>query len=412
MGRHPVRDVLLLPAMQHGPGEDLAHVAGTQQHASGAHHASGEQTPVRFSDAPSLGVIVRRARLTDALALSRYPNRQEMNHPGSSRSDSDPARAIIRGALPFTHNRQPVFVASAEEDRRILGFAQFRAAGPDQRWLAESIGANAGVYDPEPVVSELLRHVIKSAGLDGVKRLYAKVNPDSPLKVSLRQNGFSAYARERVMASNTVPVMASTQGARVQEQADVWAIHQLYLQSTPREVQYAEALTSHSWDVDVMLRSSGYGCHGWLVADDYFAVGYVRAMTRRDAHIVDFMVSAEHRDVFPILMSAVFHELSRMQSRRVYVVVRDYQSEYIPFLYELGFGIELAQEAHIRYTTVSMRSAVIAPNLMAIDPKAEVPARRVPTFFGGTMDSFDTPEGQMPMEDWPVTSLGALDKGE
>jgi len=28
------------------------------------------------------------------------------------------------------------------------------------------------------------------------------------------------------------------------------------------------------------------------------------------------------------------------------------------------------------------------------------------------MDSFDTPEGQMPMEDWPVTSLGALDKGE
>src|SRR5690606_15816104 len=110
-----------------------------------------------------------------------------------------------------------------------------------------------------------------------------------------------------------------------QEQADVWAIHQLYMHSTPRDVQYAEALTSHSWDVQAMWRDSGHGCRGWIIADDHLATGYARAVSRRDAHIVDFMLSPERRQDFPRLVSAVFKELSALPSRHVYVVVRDYQ---------------------------------------------------------------------------------------
>jgi hypothetical protein len=374
--------------------------------------ATDEASAARLQDAQHVRVAIRRSQVKDILALSRISSRYEMNHPGSSRTESDPARATLRGVLPFARNDQPVFVATTEEDRRILGFAQFRVVGPDQRWLAESMGANAGIYDPEPVVSELLHHAIKAAGLDGVKRLYAKVEPNSPLKESLRQNGFTPYTRERVMAASTVPVMAAAQGVRVQEQADVWAIHQLYLHSTPREVQYAEALTSHSWDVDAVLRSSGCDCRGWLVADDYLAVGYMRAISRRDAHVIDFMVSSEHRDVFPLLIATAFRELAALSSRRVYVVIRDYQSEFIPFLYELGFGIELAQEVHIRYTTASVRSSVMAGSYYAADAKKEPSARRVPTFFQGPVDSYQMRDDQDEIEDWHTEVYGAFEQGE
>jgi hypothetical protein len=373
--------------------------------------SSDDVTSRRLQDAQRIRIAIRRSRVMDVVALSRISTRYEMNHPASSRSESDPARATVRGVLPFAQNQQPVFVATTEEERRILGFAQFRVVGPDQRWLAESIGANAGVYDPEPVVSELLHHVIKTAGLDAVKRLYARAEPDSPLKGPLRQNGFTAYARERVMAASTVPVMAAAQGVRVQEQADVWAIHQLYLQSTPREVQYAEALTSHSWDVDAVLRSSGSECRGWLVADDYLAVGYMRAISRRDAHVIDFMVSFEHRDVFPLLIATAFRELASMASRRVYVVVREYQAEFIPFLYELGFGIELAQDVHIRYTTASVRSSVMAANYCAADAK-EPSARRVPTFFQGPVDSYRLCDGDEEAREWHTGVYGAMEQGE
>lgn len=410
--RHAARDVLLLPATHNGPSAFAAHRSEMSHVVPDMPGASDVTNRDRCQDAQHVRVSIRRSRIRDVVSLSRISSRFEMNHPGSSRTESNPSRATFRGVLPFAQDNQPVFVATTEQDRRILGFAQFRVVGPDQRWLAESIGTNAGVYDPEPIVSELLHHGIKTAGLDGVKRLYAKVEPDSPLKESLRQNGFTPYARERVMAASTVPVMATAQGVRVQKQVDVWSIHQLYLHSTPREVQYAEALTSHSWDVDAVLQSSGCDCRGWLVEHDYLAVGYLRTITRRDAHIIDFMVSDEHRDVFPLLISSAFRELAALSTRRVYVVVRDYQSEFIPFLYELGFGIELAQEAHIRYTTASVRSSVMAVHDYAVDAKTEPSGRRVPTFFQGPVDSYRMRDESADKKDWHTDVYGAVEQGE
>jgi len=293
----------------------------------------------------------------------------------------------------------------------LLGYIQNRVVGPDQRWLIQSIGTRTGVYDPEPIATEMIRHVVQSAGLDGVKRLYAHVEPESPLMPSLRQNGFAPYSRERVMVANSVPEMASAPGVRVQEQADVWSIHQLYIQTTPREVQYAEALTSHSWEVDAIRRSSGHGCCGWLVTDGYLATGYIRAISRRDAHIVDFMISPEHRDLFPHLVATAFRHLASLPSRRIWIVVRDYQSEFIPFLYELGFGIERAQESHVRYTTAPVRSTVLQGVQAVVNPANDPAGRRVPTFFHGPINTFSPAmEGEVPGE-WSQRSRGAANHG-
>jgi hypothetical protein len=412
LGRHPVRDVLLLPATHDRQGDEVAHQAGMHEQAPYRQVPSEDVSPGPDPSAPGVRIAVRRAGITDLLSLSRFSSRYELNQPVSSRTDSDPARATLRGYLPFSRQDQPVFVATNEEERRLLGFVQFRAAGPDQRWIAESIGANAGVYDPEPVVLELVRHAIKAAGLSGVKRLYARLEPECPLQQPMRQIGFAPYGWERVMASSSVPVLPAARGVRIQEQADVWEIHQLYLQSTPRDVQYAEALTSHSWDVDAVLRSRGYGCRGWLIADQHLAVAYARAITRKDAHVVDLMVLPDHRDVLPALLFSVFRELATLSSRLVYVVIRHYQSELVAVLEDLGFVAHIEQEVHIRYTTASVRSSVMAAQYSTADSQKEPAVKRVPTFFHGTADRYHMQEGVLTPEDRQTEALGAFETGE
>ena len=412
LGRHPARDVLLLPATHDRPGDVIAHQVGMHDQAPQPEARSEEVSPGNAPETTGIPIAVRRARVTDLLALSRFSSRYQLNEPGSSRSDSDPARAMLRGFLPFSRENQPVFVACTEEERRLLGFAQFRVAGPDQRWIAESIGADTGVYQHEPVVVELVRHAIKSAGLSGVKRLYARLESACPVQQPMRQMGFAPYGREYVFASTTVPVLPAGGGVRVQEQADVWAIHQLYLQSTPRDVQYAEALTSHSWDVDAVLRSRGYGCRGWMIADDHLAVAYARAMTRRDAHVVDFMVLPDRREVFPALLSTVFRELATLPSRRVYVVIRHYQKEFATVLEESGFTTHIEQDVYIRYTTASVRSSVMAAHYSLADSQKEPAAKRVPTFFHGSVDMYQVQEGAFGPDDGQNESLGAFEAGE
>jgi hypothetical protein len=336
---------------------------------------------------PHISIGVRRLRWTDLLALSRIPDRHMLNQPSSSPQDSDPVRAGLRTLWPFARHDQPIFIAFAEGDRRLVGFAQFKVVGPDQRWVMESVGANVGIYEVDPIVEELTRHAVVAAGLNGVKRLYARIEVGSPARIPLRRMGFAPYTRERVLAASFVPVTGPGRGVRKQEQADVWSIHQLYMASTPRQVQYAEALTSHSWDVDAVLRSSGSRCRGWLVADDHLAVAYARAISRQDAHVVDFMVMPEQRDVLLNLLATVFTELATLPARRIYVVVREYQSESISVLLGHGFVRQLEQDAHVKYTTASTRSSAMVAAQSAVEGKEPV-AKRVPTFMHGAPDAY------------------------
>lgn len=382
LARRDMRDALFLPASHDGPLEFRAQKADMHEDAPASQGLSEKMAP----EGPRVSFEVRRARLTDILSLSRVSPRFEMNQPNSSRSDIDPVRASVRRLLPFARDDRRIFVAVAKEGQQLLGFAQFHVVGPDQRWVLESIGTNVGIYESSPVVAELLRHALVDAGLSGVKRLYAHSEPTCPIYQSLREMGFEPFTQETVMGANAVPVKSTGRGVRVQDQADVWAIHQLYIHSTPRQVQYAEALTSHSWDVDAIVRNGADGCQGWMIADDYIAIAYARAISRRDAHVLDFMVVPQHRNVLPDLLATVFRDLSGVSSRRTFVIVRRYQSEYLPILEQQGFVPALEQEVLVKYTTASVRSTMLASGVVAVDPQKETSARRVPTFFHGPGD--------------------------
>jgi hypothetical protein len=330
---------------------------------------------------PAIEVEVRRARASDLISLPRFAHLYELNSPETPQSEIQPMRSVLRGSLPFWRYDHPVFVASTRDDHRLLGMAQFREVGPDQRWMATCIRTDSGVYEDDPIVIGLLHHAIQDAGFNGIKRLYAKADLNSPVRASLRAIGFAPYMTETILVAPNLPLLPVGTGVRTLEQADVWAVHQLYIQTTPRDVQYAEAFTSHNWDVGIVNRDRGHDGQGWIITRDFVAVAYARAVTHREAHHIDFMVVPECRDLLPGLLAQVFRTLGSTSSRRVYISVRAYQREEIALLETMGFVVQLEQELNVRYTTASVRSSVLSVESFAHEGVRDPATKRVPSFF-------------------------------
>lgn len=375
--RHDPQGVIRFPSTYAGHTATFADDPGVHRDTAGS-QAQERRAP---REGPAIAVEVRRAKASDLIVLPRFANRYELNFPETPDADTGAVRSVLRGVFPFTREEHPVFVASKADDSRVLGMAMFHAVGPDRRWMATCIRTNAGVYQDDPIVAGLLHHAIQDAGFHGVKRLYAKVDVESSIRPALRSMGFAAYGRETILASPTVPVLPVGSSVRTLEQADVWAVHQLYSHTTPRDVQYAEAFTSHNWDVGTIQRDRGHDGQAWIVTRDFVAVAYARAVTHSDAHVVDFMIAPEWRDVMPDLLAQVFRTLSTMSTRRVYVSVRAYQQEEIALLESFGLVSQVEQELHVRYTTASVRSSVLSVESFARESVADPATKRVPSFF-------------------------------
>lgn len=325
----------------------------------------------------NLAVEVGRARWLDIIGLRATSSRMPSGDSNPGRPVESHLLAILKQLLPFAGADRRVFVARS--GGQPVGFVVFRVMGPDQRWVVENISADLGVYAVDPVVEELLHHGVVAAGLEGTKRLYSHVPTASPLLPSIRRCGFAPYTTESILASHVMPFPTGPARGRRQVSSDVWAIHQLYIASVPRQVQYAEALTSHHWDLK-RPGMNGTTRNGWLVEDGYQAVGYMRVESGHRAHVLEFVMNPEHRHRFPDLVGAVAKDLQGRLARPTYIVVRNYQREYLMYLDEVGFTFQMEQELHVKYTTAPVRTPAIASVAFANDVKEPV-GKRVPTFL-------------------------------
>lgn len=203
----------------------------------------------------------------------------------------------------------------------------------------------------------------------------ARSHMNSPLTGTLRATGFSAFAHEYVYKVPAVPAGEIHGSVRMQENSDVWGIHQLYIQTTPRDVQNAEAFTSHEWDLDLEGRSR----RGWLIASEFGPIAYVRVRTSRKHHQLDTMFLPDASHVLVTLLKAVFAALGNESPRKTYVSVRGYQQELVSILTNSGFELEADQLMMVRYTTAPapVRNAEGFELLRPV----ESDPRRVPSYF-------------------------------
>lgn len=331
-------------------------------------------------DGTRMPLAIRRVRWRDVAAFNGVEQKILLDQPHSHPRQSQPVSAALRILTPLVRSRQRLFVAHG--DQRLLGFALFREAELDQRWIVEAVGAAMGVYAAEPVWEELLRHGIVAAGLEGVKRLYARIPATSPVRTAARRCGFVPYASEVVYVAASAAPRSPGRLARPQRPADLWAVHQLYTAVVPRQVQYAEALTSHSWDVPRTRVFGGYGCQAWLIEEGHQVVSYARVETRPDAHVMDMFVRPDRREVAGDLIETVLARLAAMPQRPVYCLVRGYQTEWAYLLEEGGFRPFLSRDLHVKYTTSPSRVPAVESVVFTADVK-EPSATRVPTFLQG-----------------------------
>lgn len=367
--RSPDRDGITTP-----PAGDAPNPRGTI-----LWHPSAPGGPVEPSLSP-LSLTVRPARLRDLARLVRVPVVLRLNQPEINLSPYRPAREALRGMLPFTRSRPRILVARAGD--RLVAFAHWQPVLPDRRWQLIALGSATGVYDAEPVWEELARHSTIAAGLRGVKRLYARVPVGSPAAEPLRRLGFTAYASETVFLAQQVRSVPARLRMRPQEPADTWAIHQLYSACAPKQVQYAEAWTSHRWE----LRPSGQlgvTTAGWIVEDGHQVIAYARISSRDGAHVLELLYLPDHHSIVPDLLDGAIARL-RAQTRisRIYCTLRGYQEEAVEALSERGFDPVLEQELYVKYTTVPARVAQPEAASFQVEAVERLP-KRVPSFLHG-----------------------------
>ncbi len=265
---------------------------------------------------------------------------------------------------------------AAESNHEIVAFADFKPSLPDRRWILQALGASTGVYDPSPLWEEVLSAGVRQAGMNGVKRLYAQATAGTTAYIALRGAGFAPYSTETIYVADSPRTLGAEVSMREQEPADTWAIHQLYNASVPRDVLYAEALTSHAWDIANSRRPGAQHLCGWLTEDHSGVGAYVRVTSVGGAHGIEVTFPPNAVKQGSALLDAVLRKL-RLEKRinRVYISIRGYQREIEPTLARLGFAPGLTQELLVRYTAVQIRAVTAEASLQHIELGDRVPSQ-------------------------------------
>src|SRR6478735_1207565 len=317
---------------------------------------------------------IRLARFTDLPALGSMERVYPLLQPQLSLSGYNASSALLSTRLP-RNSEKPIFTV-AESNGRVIAFADFKPSMHDRRWLLRALGASTGVYDPSPVWEEILVAAIRRAGMRGVKRLYARATGGTNAHVALCGAGFSPYASETIFVADSPRTLGADASMREQESSDTWAIHQLYNSSVPRDVLYAEALTSHAWDIENARRPGSSQTSGWLIDDADGLAAYARVTSDGGVHGLDVTFPPGSVKRASALLDGVLRRL-RLEKRitRVYVAIRGYQQEIEPALARLGFTPGLTQDLLVRYTAVPIRSVTVEASPQLVDLGDRVPSQ-------------------------------------
>ncbi len=336
-----------------------------------------ESTPFpRRSALHPLPLTIGHAELRDLPDLLRLPGIELLNQPESLLVPFSPVRAALRARVRWPRSRRRVLVARTGD--RVVGIAMFQPQRPDQRWRLDAIGAAVGVFDAIPVIDELIRYGITLAGVNGVKRLYARVPHGAFCATGLREVGFWPYASETVLVGSDFGPGRMPPAVRRQQPSDTWAVQQLYSASVPRQVEYAEALTSHRWDV--ADNQASVGVHGLVIEEGHHIVAMARIVSRTTGHAVELIVLPERTELIDVLLDGVAAWLVERRSDRVYASIRNYQQEIRTKLEWRGLVPLHEQNLMIKYTTANTRLPVFDVVPAFAEVREGVP-QRVPTFL-------------------------------
>lgn len=259
----------------------------------------------------------------------------------------------LMAAIPMGRRFSRVFVSQANSP--VNAVVEFRPEPEDYRWVVTGMGAQikrgAELSDDiSQVWTDLLAYACRVAGHSGAKRVHAAVPDDAWVQRTLIRAGFSIYAHQTTLVAHELHPACDDDGqVRERDPSDAWSIHHLYHLTTPRPVQYAEALTSNHWDA---RRTLNVRTQGFVIDDADGVAGYCQVTSRGDCYALDVIMAPEKLSLLPTLVSTSVKLARIRDGAQVWVHVPDYHREYLTSLKSIGFVEDARQALMVRYTMV------------------------------------------------------------
>lgn len=259
-----------------------------------------------------------------------------------------PPPPILRNILPFDPATRTWI---CEDHWHLLGFAQVRERPRHTAWDMSYLASISQLnVSSEEVLMALLEYVLEMAATHGVLRIFAKVEDEIPELDIFQRAGFQRYARELTYVfepgTSTLPAEPPLPSLRRWERHHVWGLHQLYHTVTPQRIQMAELLEDseefaklHVGSLHPLPSFFSRGSENY-VCDVGVRLGAWLRICRGHGpapHRIFLSVHPEHTDLAEPLLRFGMRRLLETDVRRIYCLVREYDSCVITALRNSGF---------------------------------------------------------------------------
>jgi ribosomal protein S18 acetylase RimI-like enzyme len=261
---------------------------------------------------------------------------------------------LLRSVLPLYPNARTWI---CEDHWRLLGFCQIRERPAHTAWDLCYLASMARTHlSSDEIMTALLEYTLEMAATHGVVRLFAKVENEIPELELFQRAGFQRYARELTYVfdpGNPAPGLllpSSTPeipSLRRWSRHHVWGLHQLYRAVTPQRVQMAEQVENseeyaklHVGSLQMLSSFFAQGSENY-VCDVGVRIGAWMRLYRGHGstpHRISLIIHPEHTDLGEPLLRFAISRLLETSVRRIYCLVREYDSFVITALRNSGFG--------------------------------------------------------------------------
>ncbi|MEX2425257.1 MAG: hypothetical protein WD401_00700 [Thermomicrobiaceae bacterium] len=303
--------------------------------------------------------------------------------------------------LPISRRARKSFVAF--HGGRPAGLMDLIADPENHRWIFSrlltcqhlSFDEHAGTR--ESVWSELVLQAIRAAGAARAKRIHAILDEDSAVLPVMQSAGFAEFAQDALLMAQLLPKLEPAGIVRRQDASDVWAIHQLYHQVTPRPVQYAEAFTSNYWGLSIPGQQAA---RGYVVEDGFEIIAHCRVTFGCEGPILHVMVRPDANELLAPVVRDVLNDLAPNAKRPVSIIVPDYLQEYTEALVGLGFDLQRRQTRLVKYTVVARRMQFSSLEEFAREVPERVAAGTPSMYLAPTAANDGSSKQEQDTQDW------------
>ncbi len=255
---------------------------------------------------------------------------------------------LLRNIIPI----QPTSRTWICEDHwHLLGFTQVYERPAHKAWDITYLASMAqNEMTSDDILNALLEYTLEMAATHGILRIFAKVEDEIPELDLFQRTGFQRYARELTYVyepgSIPPPSAPNLPSLRRWTRHHAWGIHQLYRSITPQRVQTAEMIDNSEeyarLNVGEQRPLASIFSRGNenYVCDVGVRLGAWMRLSRGHGsapHRIILNVHPEHADLAEPLLRFGINRLLETDVRRIYCLVREYDSFVITALRNSGF---------------------------------------------------------------------------